>query len=94
MPKESHKWLPKFSGNNVVTAKEHLYAIGRDMENEGVEHEYVAMKLLHTSLNEDAQRWFKGLPDNNLPSYEHFTKLFKSRWATKKDNGILMTRFN
>jgi hypothetical protein len=94
MPKETNKWFPKFPGNNVVTAEEHLYAIGRDMENEGVEHEDVAMKLLATSLTEDAQRWFKGLPDNHLASYEYFTKLFKRRWETKKDSGMLMTQFN
>jgi hypothetical protein len=94
MPKETNKWLPKFSGNNVVTVEEHLYAIGRDMENEGVEHEDVAMKLLATSLTEDAQRWFKGFPDNHLASYEDFAKLFKSRWETKKDSGMLMTQFN
>jgi hypothetical protein len=38
----------------VVTTKEHLYAIVQDMENEGVEHEDVAMKLLATSLIEDS----------------------------------------
>jgi hypothetical protein len=54
MPKESHKWLPKFPGNNVITADDHLYATGKDMENSEVEHEYVAMKLLASSLIEDA----------------------------------------
>jgi hypothetical protein len=94
MPKEINKWLPKFSGNNVITAEQHLHAIGRDMENEGVEHEDVAMKLLATSLTEDAQRWFDGLPDNHLTTYEDFAKLFKSRWSVKKDSGMLMTQFN
>jgi hypothetical protein len=94
MPKESHKWLSKFTGNNVVTPEEHLYAIGVALENEGVEHEDIAMKLLAMSLNEDAQRWFKGLPENHLASYEYFTKLFKRRWKTKKDRRMLMTRFN
>jgi hypothetical protein len=79
MPKETNKWSPKFMGNNVVTTEEHLYAIGRDMENEGVEHEDVAMKLLATCLTIYAQRWFKGLHDNHLASYEYFAKLFKGR---------------
>jgi hypothetical protein len=38
MLKEINKWLPKFFGNNVITAEQHLHAISRDMENEGVEH--------------------------------------------------------
>jgi hypothetical protein len=28
IPKEIHKWLPKFIGNDVVTPEDHLYAIG------------------------------------------------------------------
>jgi hypothetical protein len=28
MSKESHKWFPKFPGNNVTTIDDHLYAIG------------------------------------------------------------------
>ena len=75
----------------MVTNEEHLYAIGRDMENEGVEHEDVAMRLLDTSLSEDAQRWFKGLLGNHLASFEYFAKLFKRRWATNKDSRMLMT---
>jgi hypothetical protein len=86
--------LPKFSGNNVVITEEHLYEIGREMENERVEHEDVEMKLLATSLTEDAQSWFKGLSDNHIASYEYFAKLFKRRWLTKKDSGMLIIQFN
>jgi hypothetical protein len=92
MLKESNKWLPKFPGNNVLTAKYHLYTIGRDMENEKVEHEDVAMKLLASSLSEEALRWFRGLPDNHITSYEDFSKLFESRWKTKKDIGMLVAQ--
>jgi hypothetical protein len=94
MSKEINKWLPKFFGNNVITAEQHLHAIGQDMENEGVEHEDVTMKLLATSLTGDAQRWFDGLPDNHLMTYEDFDKLFKNKWSMKKDSGMLMTQFN
>jgi hypothetical protein len=93
MPKEINKWLPKFPRNIVVTAEEHLYAIGRDMENEGVEHEDVEMELLDVSLIEYDQRWFKRLPDNHLETYEYFAKLLKIIWATKKDSIMLMTQF-
>jgi hypothetical protein len=68
--------------------------MGRDMENAEVEHEDVAMKLLASSLIEDAQRWFRGLPDNHIASYEDFSKLFKNRWTMKKDNGMLVAQFN
>jgi len=54
MPKEYYKWFPKFPGINVITVDDPLYAMGQDMENVEVEHEDVAMKLLASSLTEDA----------------------------------------
>jgi hypothetical protein len=64
------------------------------MENEGVDNEYLEMKLPTKSLTEDSQMWFKCFPENHLESYENFAKLLKSRWETKKDSGMLMTQFN
>jgi hypothetical protein len=52
------------------------------------------MKLLASSLTKDAHRWFRGLPDNHIASYEDFSMLFKNRWTTKKDNGMLIVQFN
>jgi hypothetical protein len=89
MPKESHKWLPKFSRNNVIIVDDLLYVIGRDMENAEVEHEDVAMMLLASSLTEDAKIWFRGLPDNHVAPYEYFSKFFKNKWTTKKESGML-----
>jgi len=80
MLKKIHKWLPKFVENNVITPKDHLHAVGVELLNAGIEHEYVAMRLLSMSLTEDAHRWFKGLADNHLASYDDFAKLLKSRW--------------
>jgi hypothetical protein len=95
MPKETHKWFPKFTGNNVVTLEDHLYAIGVALLNEGVEHEDVVMRLLAMSLDEDDQGWFRGLPDNHLASYDDFAKSLTSRWSTKKDNKmLLLAQFN
>jgi hypothetical protein len=94
MPEESNKWFPKFPGNNVVIVEDHLYIIGRDMDNASIEYKDVAMRLLASSLTEEALDWFKGLLDNHLTSYEDFAKLFKNRWSTKKDGGMLVTQFN
>jgi hypothetical protein len=94
MLKESHKWLPKFPGNNVITVEDHLYAMGQCMENGEVEHVDVVMKLLASSLTKDAQRWFIGLLDNHIASYEYFSNLFKNRWTPKKYNRNLVAQFN
>jgi hypothetical protein len=94
MPKESHKWLSKFPGNNVTIADDHLYFIGRDMENAEVEHEDVSMRLLASSLTKYAQRWCRRIPDNHIAYYEDFSKLFKNIWTMKKYNGMLVAEFN
>jgi hypothetical protein len=60
------------------------------MENKGVEHEYVAMRLLATSLTKYSQRWFDSLPDYHVATYKDFDKLFITIWLVKKDNEMLM----
>jgi hypothetical protein len=78
----------------VITVEDHIYVMGRDMDNAGIEHEDVAMKLFASSLTEEALDWFKGLPDNHLMSYEDFSNLFKNKWSTKTDGGTLGAHFN
>jgi len=79
MPKETHKWLPKFTRNNVVTPEDHLYTMVVALLNESVEHEYVMMRLLAMSLDEYSQRWFRGILGDHLVSYDDFTKLLAIR---------------
>ena len=64
------------------------------MENDGVEHEDIEMKLLSTSLDEYPKNWFKGLPENHLQSYESITNLLSKIWTKKKDNEMLLMQFN
>jgi hypothetical protein len=104
MPKEVNKWLPKFQGNNVITVEDHIYVMGWDMDNAGIEHEDVAMRLFYSSLTEEALDWFRGLPDNHFTSYDVFFQLIqeemveKGRWwdtwaqfnqVKKKENEIV-----
>jgi hypothetical protein len=77
-----------------VIVEDHIYIIDQDMDNAGIEHEDVAMRLLASSLTEEALDWFRGLLDNHLMSYEYFSKLFKSIWSKKKDGGTLVAQFN
>jgi hypothetical protein len=94
MPTKVNKWLPKFPGNNVITTEDHIYVMGRDMDNASIDHEDVAMRLFSSSLIEEALDWFKGLPDNHIMSYHAFSNLFKSRWSKKIDGETLGNEFN
>jgi hypothetical protein len=51
------KWLPKFSGNNVISAKEHAEKFQEFLEEHEIEddHEDVVVKLFALSLEEDAR---------------------------------------
>jgi hypothetical protein len=86
--------VPKFPGNNVIIVEDHIYNMGRDMDNAGIEHEDVAMRLFASSLTEEALDWFRVLPNNHITSFEAFAKLFKDRWSTKEDGGALGAQFN
>jgi hypothetical protein len=93
-PLKVNKWLPKFRGNNVITVKDRIYVMGRDMDNAGIDHEDVATRLFASSFTEEALDWFRGLPDNHIMTYDAFSNLFKSRWLRKADGGTLGTQFN
>jgi hypothetical protein len=94
MPTKVNKWLPKFLGNNVITVEDHIYVMGRDMENTSIDHEYVAMRLFDSLMTEESLDWFKGLLDNHITSYDAFSNLFKTRWMKKEDGGTLGNQFN
>jgi hypothetical protein len=64
------------------------------MDNAGIKHEDIAMRLLTSSLTKEALDWFRVLPNNHLTSYEYFSNLFKRRWSTKKEGGMLRSQFN
>jgi hypothetical protein len=76
--------LPKFLGNNVIIVEDHIYVMGRDMDNTGIDHEDVSMRLFASSLTEEVLDWFKGLLDNHITSYDDFSK---------EDGGTLGTQF-
>jgi hypothetical protein len=63
LPKKYQKWLPKFQGNNVISAQTHVRAFEDILTEKEVEHEDVVMKLFILSLEEDARVWFRNLDD-------------------------------
>jgi hypothetical protein len=77
IPMDVNKWLPIFLGNNVIIIEDHIYVMGPDMDNSGIDHEDVAMKLFASSLTEEALDWFKGLPDNQIVTYDAFLAYLK-----------------
>lgn len=77
MPTKTLKWLPFFSGDNVITASEHLEVFEKTLQDNKIIHEDVAIKLPANSLDGNAYHWFKGLRDNSITSYDDFVRKFK-----------------
>jgi hypothetical protein len=58
------KYMPQFTGEGDVTAKEHLSTFYRFAEIQAIENEDVWMRVFLQSLDGDARDWFKDcLPD-------------------------------
>ena len=46
------------------------------------------------SLDGEARKWFKGLPNNSTPTWKEMHRLFTQRWGEKRDHGYSLTDFN
>jgi hypothetical protein len=96
MPDKYNKWLPKFLGNNIIIAKEHIsnfyYSLG---EHEvPTENEDVVMKLFSFSLEENSKSWYNGLPTNDIRTWKYVHDAFIKRWGINKDGKMMLTQLH
>jgi hypothetical protein len=47
------------------------------MDNAGIYHEDVAMRIFASSLTKESLDWFMGLPDNQIMTYDSFSPYLK-----------------
>lgn len=76
VPTELKDKLQKFASNNAISAEEHLKSFGDMIDDYKISNEDVIMKLFVQSLVDDARDWYKGLPINNINSWEEFKNCF------------------
>jgi hypothetical protein len=84
------KKLPKFQGNNIVNAQEHIDQFLKVCDDEGVEHEDVAMKMFVLTLEGEACSWYKSLQDNTIVGLTPFFDKFLERWGDKHDTSFYL----
>jgi hypothetical protein len=93
MPPKYEKWLPKFTGTDATSAKEHmsnfwaffqLHPISDDVED-------LVMKLFSATLYDAARRWYLGLPDGSIKTMDRLEQIFLRRWSIKEDPNMLLT---
>ena len=46
------------------------------------------------SLDGEARKWFKGLPNNSIPTWEEMECSLTQRWGEKRDHGYSLIGFN
>jgi hypothetical protein len=96
MSPKYEKWLPKFTGTNAISAKEHmssfwaflqLHPISDDVED-------LVMKLFSAALYDASRRWYLSLPDGSIKTMDRLEEAFLKRWSVKEDPNMLLTRLN
>jgi len=76
MPQEYLKILPFFTGEDEQTTKNHVSVFCNFAENLNVEQLDVVLRLFIQELDGEARKWFKGLPNNSIISWEEMEHLF------------------
>ena len=76
MPQEYLKILPCFLGEDEQIVDKHIEVFCNFAENLIVEHLDVVLRLFVQSLDGEARKWFKGLPNNYIPSWEDIEHQF------------------
>ena len=94
MPQEYLKFLPIFTGEDEITVEEHLHLFCTFTENFNVEHLDVVMRLFVQSLNGEARKWFKGLPNGSINNWDELEIQFVQIWGEKRDHGYSLIEFN
>lgn len=94
MAQEYLKILPRFVGEDEQTIENHIAVFCNFAENLNDEHLDVFLRLFVQSLDGEARKWFKELPNNSIPTWEEMERLFIQRRGEKRDHGYSLTNFN
>jgi hypothetical protein len=94
MPPKYEKWLPKFTGTDVIGAEEHMSSFWAFFQLHPIadDAEDLVMKLFSATLYDAARRWYIGLPDGSIKTMDQLEEVFLKRWSIKEDPNMLLTR--
>lgn len=76
------KNIPKFQGNNVVNAKDHVNQFLKVCDDMLIEHEDMAMKMFVSTLEGEARAWYKGNKHDTSLVFRNFTNINKKENET------------
>jgi len=90
---EYHKYMPKFTGTEGVTAKEHLEYFYSYADNLDISENDVWMRVFAQSLDGEARKWFIELAPRSIVDIEALDDAFLKHWGDKKDLLLLVSVF-
>ena len=68
--REYHKYMPKFTGTEGVSAQEHLESFYNYADNLDISEDDVWMRVFVQSLDGEARKWFKELTPRYIADIE------------------------
>jgi hypothetical protein len=95
LPNDVDTWLPRFSDNNDVLAKENLnfFCDSLGLHDVHYEHQDVVMRLFSTSLVKDANLWYNNLPIKSIKTWKTLENVFLKKWEIEKSGALLWSQF-
>ena len=94
IPSTTLKILPYFTGENHVSAVEHIRDVAMLCGLHQVAHKDVVLKLLATSFKGKALIWFHSLPVNLIATWDKLGTIFISKFEEKLDHLSLIEQLN
>jgi hypothetical protein len=87
------KYMPKFTGEEDITAEENLASFYSYADNLNIENEDVWMRVFVQSLDGEVRKWFRGLTPGSIIGIEALYNAFLRQWGDKKYLMYYMTKF-
>jgi hypothetical protein len=87
------KYMPKFTGEEDITAEKNLASFYSYADNLNIENEDVWMRVFIQSLDGEVRKCFRGLAPRSIVGIETLDNAFLRQWGDKKDFMYYMTKF-
>ena len=79
-PGDYLKYMPKFTGEEDITAEEHRVAFYSYAHNQNIENEDVWMRFFVQFFFGEARKWFRGLALGSITGIEALDNAFLRHW--------------
>ena len=94
LPANHPEYLPRFDGENGITAQKHIQAFEDYLNLYEVEDEDVSVRQFSLSLQGEVRNWFKALAEASISDLQQCSKLFLDRWMVKVNPLLLIEEYN